>query len=407
MSLTTYTDFAEKLRFDIYPELLDVIKREGKFQIFQGITPLLTPAGKEMKHDSERLIHLIITDMIFQGHREVERFSAPVLFAFQKDVVESADDAFRLEWDAQVLSDPFVIIKTTGKNNTEPFRPEDKLFSFAFITVSALIKSINDFVNTAMSETDLQDSELHPFPELLRWGYDRLSAEQKVVVQAVNGVHGSGLVLPLVLILGIISPNEYAKGLVALKIKPESDYESIMLDATRVLDYLACYHQEADTVPQIGQKIREGENELIEFKSTLRWDIRAGKTNQAVERACLKTISAFLNSQGGTLLIGVRDDGTIEGIETDKFVNEDKFLLHLWTLIRTCLGRDVSRYIRTQLEKTDEKTVCIVHCLRSHRPVFLRQPGFDEEFFIRVGPSSNAMDISEALRYIGDHFENS
>jgi hypothetical protein len=36
--------------------------------------------------------------------------------------------------------------------------------------------------------------------------------------------------------------------------------------------------------------------------------------------------------------------------------------------------------------------------------VFLRQPGFNEEFYIRVGPSSNAMDISEALKYIADHF---
>ena len=150
--------------------------------------------------------------------------------------------------------------------------------------------------------------------------------------------------------------------------------------------------------------IREGENDSIEFKSTLRWDIRAGKTNQAIERACLKTIAAFLNSAVGTLLIGVRDDGSTEGIESDKFVNDDKFLLHLWTLIRTCLGRDVSPYIRTILEKMDDKTVCMVQCRQSNRPVFLRQPGFDEDFYIRVGPSSNAMDISEALNYISDHF---
>jgi len=73
-------------------------------------------------------------------------------------------------------------------------------------------------------------------------------------------------------------------------------------------------------------------------------------------------------------------------------------------LIRTCLGREVSRYLRTHLEKMEEKTVCVVQCLQSSRPVFLRQPGFNEEFFIRVGPSSNAMDISEALKYIADHF---
>jgi predicted HTH transcriptional regulator len=133
--------------------------------------------------------------------------------------------------------------------------------------------------------------------------------------------------------------------------------------------------------------------------------IRAGKTNPAIEHACLKTISAFLNSSGGTLVIGVRDDGSIEGVESDKFSNDDKFLLHLWTLVRTCLGRDFTPFILTRLEKADEKTVCIVSCMPSNRPVFLRQPGYPEEIYIRMGPSSNAMDISEALKYINNHFE--
>jgi hypothetical protein len=46
----------------------------------------------------------------------------------------------------------------------------------------------------------------------------------------------------------------------------------------------------------------------------------------------------------------------------------------------------------------------MVTCMPSARPVFLRQPGFDEEMFIRVGPSSHAMDISEALKYVADRF---
>lgn len=402
--MTTFVDYRRTARFEIFSELLDIIKRDNKFQIYQGITPLLTPYGKEIIHESERLIQLIITDLIFQGTGKETRLSSPLLFAFQKDVIEAVDDPFRLEWDVLLASDPFVILKTSGKSNFQPFRPEDKIFSFAFITVSALIKSINDYVNSTMSEVDIQDSESHPFPELLKLSYDQLSVEQKIVVQALSGIHHSSLVLPLVLISGIISPNEYAKGLVAMKIQSETDFESILLDVSCAMDYLECHQQKTGTGQQVEMQIREGENDTIEFKSTLRWDIRAGKTNQAVERACLKTVSAFLNSRGGTLLIGVRDDGSIEGIESDKFVNEDKFLLHLWTLIRTCLGRDVSRYIRTRLEKIEDKTVCVVDCLQLNRPVFLRQPGFDEEFYIRVGPSSNAMDISEALKYISDHF---
>jgi len=402
--MNTFTDYERKAKFEIFPELLDIIKKDDNYQVFQGTNPLLTPGGNPVSHESERLIQLIITDLLFQGIENNPRISASMLFAYQKDTIEKGDGPFESGWDALLKTDPFVIIKTTNKNTFQPFRADDRLFSFAFITLSALINSINDFVNETMGEVDLQDTEAHPFPELLKLSYSQLLPAQKVVVQALSGLHQAGLVLPLVLVSGIISPLEYSKGLVAMKIQPESCYDSILRDVTCAMDFLQCSRLKSEVGQQLNIMIHKGESDAVEFKSTLRWDIRAGKTNQAVERACLKTISAFLNSKGGTLLIGVRDDGSVEGIESDKFVNEDKFLLHLWTLIRTCLGREVSRYLRTHLEKMEEKTVCVVQCLQSSRPVFLRQPGFNEEFFIRVGPSSNAMDISEALKYIADHF---
>ena len=150
--------------------------------------------------------------------------------------------------------------------------------------------------------------------------------------------------------------------------------------------------------------INKGEGYDLEFKSTLRWDLKLGKTSQHVERASLKTIAAFLNSNGGILLIGVRDDGSAEGIESDRFPNTDKFLLHLWTLVRTSFGTDISPYIQTKLEPVQGKTICKIKCVRASRPVFLRQPGFEEEFYVRVGPGTVSLAVSEALKYIADHF---
>jgi hypothetical protein len=404
--MNTYVNYQGNQWLKKNSELLDIIKQDQKYQIFHESKPLLTPHGKEFIHASERVAQLIITDLIFWEGTSVRRTAAPLLYAFQRDVFEVTGDPFLAEWDNLLGTDPFVIIKTTGKSSVQSFGPEDDLFSFAFITLSALIRSINGFVNSTMSEIILQESESHPFPELLRLSYLQLSAEKKIVVQALSGLHHSGIVLPLILISGIISPVEYSKGLIALKIQEQDRMPELLLDVTHAHDYLECLDQRSDAGRLAALIIKEGETDAIEFKSTLRWDIRAGKTNQAVERACMKTLAAFLNSSGGALLIGVRDDGSIEGIESDKFANDDKFLLHLWTLIRTCLGRDVSPNIQTTLEKMDEKTVCIVQCRQSSRPVFLRQPGFDEAFYIRVGPSSNAMDISEALKYIADHFNN-
>ncbi len=386
------------------PELLDIVRNDQSYQVFEGNSPLLTPGGREFIHPSERVARLIITDLMYRNGNAEPDLSAPWLYVYQKDLFEPSGDPFAGAWTGLLANDPFVMLKTSGRNDVRAFSPEDQLFGFAFLTLSELIRRINVFINSRMGEILSEDADQHPFLQILRMCYDQFSNEQKVAVQVLSDVHQSHLTLPVLHVAGIISPLEYAKGLIALKIGAEESLPGVLPGLVRVKDYLECLDQVADEGSQAAALIREGENDLIEFKSTLRWDIRAGKTNQAVERASLKTIAAFLNSAGGTLLIGVADDGSIEGIERDKFVNEDKFLLHLWTLIRACLGRDVSPCIRTTLEKTDEKTICLVRCRRSNRPVFLRQPGFDEDFYIRIGPSSNAMDISEALKYIADHF---
>jgi hypothetical protein len=63
--------------------------------------------------------------------------------------------------------------------------------------------------------------------------------------------------------------------------------------------------------------IQEGESDELEFKSSLRWDYKQGKVNKELEGVIVKTVSAFANSDGGTLLIGVDDDGNALGIEKD------------------------------------------------------------------------------------------
>ena len=104
------------------------------------------------------------------------------------------------------------------------------------------------------------------------------------------------------------------------------------------------------------------------------------------------------------MLIGVQDSGVWEGIEVDKFANIDKFALHFWNLVKASMGQDISAFIRTSREPRDGKTVFCARCRRSHQPVFLKQSGFEEEFYIRVGPSSTRLTIQEALKYISYRF---
>ncbi len=81
------------------------------------------------------------------------------------------------------------------------------------------------------------------------------------------------------------------------------------------------------------RKIAHGETRQLEFKSTLRWSIKANRDDPNMETAVLKTIAAFCNTDGGELLIGVSDAKEILGLALDHFQDSDKFLLHLRNLI--------------------------------------------------------------------------
>ncbi len=373
LSMNTFKQYADSFKYEGDPETLDFCPEYDGFGIFNGIKPLQTPGGNRYSYSSKEVIVLLLTDIQLYKFSAQNELSPLVLFSFWKDVKLSGSDHFWNRWESVLSMDPFVLIKTTEKPKLQPTSPDEPLFNFSIVVLSALLEVVNSFAERIISEVSMEENDRHPFPELLTLYYKRLTAIQQVAVQALSEIHHSGIVLPILLVSGEISAADYAKGLISLKFRPREVMSDLLAGVARVQSFLSVFMQKPNIERAASEMIAKGEGDFIEFKSTLRWDIRAGKTNPAIERSCLKTISAFLNSSGGTLLIGIRDDGSVEGIETDKFANEDKFLLHLWTLIRICLGRDFSPFIRTRIEKIDEKTICAVNCSSSDRPVFQQQ----------------------------------
>ncbi len=403
--MKNFTEYSGTFSMTYDRSMLDFGFEKSGYTIFDGAKPLLTPGGNPISHPSENVIRMILTDLLLPDGSGSAVSIAPLIFSYLSDSFHSGEDPIVSIWQEILDNDPFVRIKTIGKSGIDAFPPDDPLFIFSFNTISGLTWKVNHFVGNVMGDVSLSDdSEISLFPHIVKIWYTRLPAAQKASLQALSSMHRSGIVLPLLLVTGEINPVEYCKGLISLRMQNPATYSAMLSEVSHIHAFLDLFGQKERQGKNAALMIQEGEGDSIEYKSTLRWDIRAGKTNPVIERSCLKTISAFMNSSGGSLLIGVRDDGSIEGIETDKFQNEDKFLLHLWTLIRNCLGREFTPYVSTRLEKIDDKVICIVSCIPSNRPAFLRQPGFDEEMYIRVGPSSNALDISEALRYIGDRF---
>jgi predicted HTH transcriptional regulator len=150
---------------------------------------------------------------------------------------------------------------------------------------------------------------------------------------------------------------------------------------------------------RLNDYINEGEGNRVEFKSTVRTNLKTGKQGKEITFAWLKAVVAFLNSSGGTLLIGVDDEGRIVGIGPDNFENPDKCQLHLKNVINQHIGAEFSSFIHITLVDVDGKTVVLIECSPATEPVFLRI-GRNEEFYIRSGPSSIRLSPSRMISYV-------
>ncbi len=162
-------------------------------------------------------------------------------------------------------------------------------------------------------------------------------------------------------------------------------------------------HRQADEL------IKRGESKTLEFKSSLRWNLRENRKDDAgVTLAVLRTIAAFLNTEGGDLLIGVADDGAVLGIEHDGLESDDKFMRHLVQCVRNGLGDRAGTCIDPKAQIVQGKTVCLVSCQRSPEPVFLRWKGREEsregDFYVRSGPRTDRLGPESAQAYIRTRF---
>lgn len=173
----------------------------------------------------------------------------------------------------------------------------------------------------------------------------------------------------------------------------------------RYQEFIFDFLRKESGIENIPKLIKSGESQDLEFKSTIRWDVRQQQVNKDLEKVILKTIAGFLNSKGGQLIIGVEDDGSIFGLENDyKAIgngDRDKFENHLVQLIKTAIGVEYLKYIRFTFESINSKDVCLVTVVSSNKPAYLKYKG-NEEFFVRTGNNTSPLSIKEAQDYISD-----
>jgi hypothetical protein len=171
--------------------------------------------------------------------------------------------------------------------------------------------------------------------------------------------------------------------------------------------------EEAGEAVSIEDLIKEGESDELEFKSTLRWDLQQGVVNRKLEEVIVKTVAAFGNSQGGTLLIGVDDDGNIIGLEHDYLTlesgNRDKFELHCRNLLSQHFDISmITNRIQITFHEVDNKDVCQIDVEPATKPLILKVKDKNgqqfEKFYLRSGNASQEVALSEMTDYLRERF---
>lgn len=378
----------------------------------QGLGELKTPKGNPVRSDNYRLLLHMVRELEAYPVLKVEGgiimeprpLCTYLVYSTQRDFV-TAETAVDREHVEHLLESDLMMFATAGPEWIDQLR--------AWEPVDQFLRSLG--------------AELHPrgkynaeaWDKLVdaiwtRW--NKLSPSGKAVVLNLHPLSGGHLIAAIGLASGAYSDIEYANAVLAATplhytfgfpsedMTPEEQHTSAFVEfrnlARVCTDYMSFFPPGS-----VALVVDAGESARVEFKSSLRWDVRQQKKNDAVTHASLKTVAAFLNTEGGTLVIGVADDGSPVGIEVDDFANDDRFLLYFYGVIKASMGVEVTTFVEAGIDMFKGKKVCVVRCKPSSRPVYLKASGKDEEFFIRTGPSSERLGPSDLVSYISDHFK--
>jgi len=415
----------------ISPIYMEVVPIDGGFALSLDGEVLLTNDGIPIVHPAAGLIDHIVSEFDGNGDITVTKlrivaprfFGAFALFSIQKKWIETGKDDLTLAFEEKCLNDP-ALHTVAGPEQVDQlarWEPLSRWLGEKVVKLRGHAEYIRYHGATESDDTDYAEdpSDREEAAELLvkvRDCYHALSPEQKCVVMYLHAIHRGPVLFPLGLVLGKCNEVEYALGVMAgeailtgifgdVTDKDHREaFEGLRTDARTALEYIR-YYREGIPSQRLTEMIAMGESARQEFKATLRWNLRSERTDDAVTYACVKTVAAFLNSEGGRLLIGVADNGDIVGIEKDAFDNYDKFQLHLMNTLKHHIGEAAAADVTVELiQAAGNRTVCLVNCLKSATPVYCRPKNGEEHFYVRTGPGTTQLPPREMVTYLTNHF---
>lgn len=187
----------------------------------------------------------------------------------------------------------------------------------------------------------------------------------------------------------------------AISLKPVSS-ESI----TRKIEDALLVFDKLTVEEHVSQLLRDGESKTVEFKQTYSLDVKKRTKEKYIEVSAIKTIAAFLNTDGGTLLIGVDDHATIVGVDEEINLlhqgNRDKFLLNFKNQLKDLIGEQFYPVINYELIELHSRTVFQITCKRSDLEVYIQ----DKDFYVRANPATDKLEGRKLTEYVRQRYNH-
>ena len=243
---------------------------------------------------------------------------------------------------------------------------------------------------------------------------EKLAARPDIQQQAaVNSPENFALVMQKEFLAGVVGQLATAEDM-AFGFIDNLDQQATVLAAyvPLIQSKAKVAHQEHCPIGELLGPDRESKH--LEYKSTLRTTAGTGELFKVRETSVLKTVAAFLNSaEGGTLLIGVADDGTVRGIESDYATlhkdgkdDRDLFQLHLGNIVGASMGDAAGTALSVQFHTIEDHDLCRVHVRPSAVPVeatvSIEKSGQIEKktiFYVRVLSGTKELSEGERQKY--------
>jgi ATP-dependent Lon protease len=151
-----------------------------------------------------------------------------------------------------------------------------------------------------------------------------------------------------------------------------------------------------------------GESRNVEFKSTARVNLATNLRDSAIELAVVKTVAGFLNAAGGTLIIGVADDGRARGLKDDYVAagnkGRDGYENFLTTLLDNRVGRAAVANVTITFEVLEGNDICRIDVNPSPDPVFVTNDKGDADLYVRLNNSTRLLNTADSLKYVRQHW---